>query len=152
MTTKDSSSNEAFLTLCNALIGGVGSLPDKSFLLGGGTVTKTEALSPLQDYVEADGEVKTANATRKAAVAKARTAKIPARAMVGNLKPYLKARLGKTNPLLESQFGIPAEKPPEVPVASKAAGAEKSKATRAAKKAAATAATQPATPGTKPAG
>jgi hypothetical protein len=150
MSSKKSDSNEAFVTLCNALVGGVGSLPDKSFLLGGNTVPKADALSPLQAYVAAEEEVTTTNADYRAALAKARKAKVPARAMVGELKPYLQVRLGKTNPLLESQFGIPAQKPPTTPVASKAEGAAKAKATRAAKKAAVASVEKPATPGSKP--
>jgi hypothetical protein len=150
MVTKDTNTNEAFLTLCNALIGGVGSLPDKSFLLGGGTVPKADALAPLQAYVSAAGEVVTTDAAYRAALAKARAAKVPAQAMVADLKPYLKSRLGKTNPVLESRFGVTPDKPPTTPVATKAEGAAKAKATRAAKKAAVEAAEKPSTPGSKP--
>ena len=150
MTTKSSTSNQAFVTECNALITGVTALSDKSFLMGGASVAKADVLSPMQDYVDAEQEVTTADAARKAAIAKARTAEVAARAMVGDLKPYLRARMGKTNPALESQFGIAPQKPAATPVASKAAGAAKAKATRAAKKASATPAPQPATPATKP--
>lgn len=136
MATKPKSTHASLVSRCNSLITGVTALPDASFLLGGGAVAKAAVVLPLQAYVDAEKEVTTADAAYRAALAKAHAAQPGARAMMTELVPYLRARLGKANPALEAQFGVTPLTPRPTPVASKAAGAVKGKATRAAKKAA----------------
>jgi hypothetical protein len=150
MSTSSKINKQTFASECSALITGVTAMTDKSFLMGGGTVAKADALQPMQDYVDAEEEVTTTDAAYRAAVAKAHAAEVPALAMVADLKPYLRARLGKTNPALKSQFGIDPIQPPTTKVATKAAGVAKASATRKAKKAAASVTEPAATPGSKP--
>ncbi len=149
MATTTKNSKQTLVSQCGSLVTGITALTDTSFLLDGGTVAKADVLSPLQAYVDADKEVIVADASYRAAVAKAHAAEPAARAMVGELKPYLRSRYGQTNPALKSQFGVEPAKPRVVPVAKKAAGAVKAKATRTAKKAAVASAT--AAPAPEPA-
>jgi hypothetical protein len=136
MVKKNTSAKEPFINECNALVTGVGALPDKTLLFDGDSVAKGNALQPLSDYVSAEEEVTTAEAAYRAAVAKAHAAKPAAQAMVGKLRSYLRSRLGQSNPALKTEFGVEPIQPRVTPIASRAAGAAKGKATKAAKKAA----------------
>jgi hypothetical protein len=120
-----------FLTLCQSLITGVQSLPDATLTIDGQTLTKAQILQPLTDYVAAEALVAPADAAYHAAVQKAHATEAAARAIVVNLKPYLKVRLGKSNPALKSQFGVTPAKAPQRTAATKAEAATKAKATRA---------------------
>ena len=107
------------------------SLPDATLTIDGQTLTKAQVLQPLNDYVAAEALVAPADAAYHATVQKAHGAEVTARAMVVNLKPYLKVRLGKSNPALKSQFGVTPAKTPQRTAESKAEAATKAKATRA---------------------
>ncbi|HEX8790170.1 MAG TPA: hypothetical protein VF765_04410 [Polyangiaceae bacterium] len=131
MTTNRLDNKLAFLTLCQSLIAGVQSIPDPTLTIDGQTLPKAQVLQPLTDYVAAEALVAPAEAAYHAAVQKAHDAEVPAKAMVANLKPYLKVRLGKSNPALKSQFGVTPAKTPQRTAESKAEAATKAKATRA---------------------
>jgi hypothetical protein len=148
--TKKKEAKQTLKDECSGLVIGVTALQDKSFLVNGGTLAKADALQPMQDYVDAEEEVTTADAAYRAALAKARAAEGPARAMVSTLKPYLRVRMGKSNPALKTQFGVAPIAPPVTSSTAKAAGVVKAQTTRAKKKAAAAEATVPATPAPKP--
>jgi hypothetical protein len=120
-----------FVSLCQSLITGVQSLADATLTIDGQTLTKAQVLEPLTDYVAAEALVAPADAAYHAAVLKAHGTEAAARAMVANLKPYLKVRLGKSNPALKSQFGVSPAKTPQRTAATKAEAATKAKATRA---------------------
>ena len=120
-----------FTTLCQSLIAGVQSIPDATLTIDGQTLPKAQVLQPLNEYVAAEALVAPAEAAYNAAVQKAHDAEVPAKAMVANLKPYLKVRLGKSNPALKSQFGVTPAKEPQRTAANKADAATKGKATRA---------------------
>lgn len=131
MATKHTDTKLEFLTLCQSLITGFEALPDTTFVIDGQTLTKQQVLQPLQDYVAAEALVVPAEAAYHATVQKAHGAEAPARAMVANVKPYLRTRLGKSNPALKSQFGVTPAKTPQRTAATKAEAATKAKATRA---------------------
>ena len=131
MTGNRNDTKLQFLSLCQSLITGVQSIPDATLTIDGQTLTKAQILQPLTDYVAAEAQVAPADAAYHAAVQKAHTAEAVARAIVVNLKPYLKVRLGKSNPALKSQFGVTPAKAPQRTAATKAEAATKAKATRA---------------------
>ena len=131
MTTNRQDNKLGFLNLCQSLITGVQSLPDATLTIDGQTLTKAQVLQPLTDYVAAEALVAPADAAYHATVQKAHAAEAAARAIVVNLKPYLKVRLGKSNPALKSQFGVSPAKTPQRSAAPKAEAATKAKATRA---------------------
>ncbi|HEY8040691.1 MAG TPA: hypothetical protein VIF15_12890 [Polyangiaceae bacterium] len=166
MTTNKNNSKHALALACGNLAAGITSLPDKEFLLGAQTLTKAQVLAPLDAYEPATVTTATTRGAWSKAVIAERAAEIAAHAMIELLKPFLQARLGKSNPDLESMFGVAPVKPPKVTSAVKAAAAAKAKATRSKlhtlgpkqKKAAKAEATQPAatpptpqpSPATKP--
>ncbi len=131
MTANRRDNKLEFVSLCQSLIAGVQSIPDPTLTIDGQTLTKAQVLQPLTDYVAAEALVAPADAAYHAVVQKAHGAEAAARAMVANLKPYLKVRLGKSNPALKSQFGVTPTKEPQRTAATKAEAATKAKATRA---------------------
>ncbi|HEY8090361.1 MAG TPA: hypothetical protein VIF09_21015 [Polyangiaceae bacterium] len=146
------------ITLCNALAAGLQALPDTEFIASGQTLLKTAVITPLQTYVAATQQTAVTEAAWHASVQKEQAAEVAARAMIEEIKPVLQGRYGKSNPQLETQFGIAPVKKGQPSAATKAAAAAKAKATRALlgtkgskqKKAAIAAATDPsaATPAT----
>jgi hypothetical protein len=131
LTTNQSNTKAAFISICNALITGINALPDKTFLLGGQTYTKAQVVAPLQAVVDAAAQAAADEATWHASVQAEHDAEAAARVMVDALKPFLQGRLGKSSPLLRSQFGLAPVKVAEKTVAAKATGIAKSLATRA---------------------
>jgi hypothetical protein len=131
LTTNQSNTKAAFIAICNALITGIDALPDKTFLLGGQTYTKAQVVAPLQTVVDAAGKAAADEATWHSSVQDEHDAEAAAREMVDALKPFLQGRLGKSNPLLRSQFGLAPVKTAQKTVAAKATGIAKSLATRA---------------------
>ena len=131
MTTNNTDTKLDFVTLCQTIVSGFQALTDTTYVIEGQTLTKQQVLQPLQDYVAAEALVAPAEAAYHGAVRKAHAAEAPARTTVANLKPYLKIRLGKSNPALKSQFGISPAKAPQKTAATKAEAATKAKATRA---------------------
>ena len=131
MTTNQSNAKAALVTLCNALITGIGALPDKTFLLGGQTFTKAQVVAPLQAFVDSAAKTAADEAAWHASLLEERTDEAAARVMIAALKPMLQGRLGKRSPLLQSQFGLAPAKTVQKTVAAKATGIAKSKATRA---------------------
>jgi hypothetical protein len=146
-----------FSTQCSTLANGVLALPDKTLTVSEQSLTPKQCAAPLQAYVAAAAQTATALAAYHKAVQQEKAAEIDARSMYDQLKPVLVGRLGKSNPALETDYGIPPAKTPQTTVAAKAAGQQKAQATRKAnrtmgpkqKKAAQTAAE--ATPVTAPA-
>jgi hypothetical protein len=118
------------ITLCNALAAGVQALPDTEFVASGQTIQKTAVVTPLQAYVAATQQTAVTEAAWHASVQKEQAAEAAARAMIEEIKPVLQGRYGKSNPQLETQFGIPPVKKAQTSAATKAAAAAKAKATR----------------------
>jgi hypothetical protein len=146
MTTKNSNAKSALITLCRALVSGVQALPDPTFLLGGQAIAKAAVVAPLQAYVDAAGKTAADEATWHIAVQAEQAAEATARAMIDLLKPTLQGRLGKSNPQLQTQFGLTPAKKAQPSVAVKAKSAAKGTATRRQKKAAVAAVTAPVSP------
>ena len=157
MTTKNTDSKLAFVTLCSTLEAGLNALPDATLTVDAVTSPKADFVQPLAVYVAAEADLTDKDTVYRAAVQKTNTSRVTARVVVGKLRPYLKARLGPYNPQLLSDFGVKPNKVPQRKVAVKAAAAAKGVATRSKKKAAAAAATAPVPPtpptnGNKPSG
>lgn len=158
MSTNTIASKPALVSLCNALVTGITAMPDKTFQLGGQSYTKAQVLAPLQAYVDANGKTTADEATWHQSVQEEHDAEASARAMIDALKPFLQGRLGKSSPMLQSQYGLAPAKKPAKTVAAKAAGIAKSQATRELrgtrgskqKKALTAAAVQPAAPALQP--
>jgi hypothetical protein len=131
LTTNQSNTKTAFIALCNALITGISALPDKTFLLGGQTFTKAQVVAPLQALVDAAAKTAADEATWHTSVQDEHDAEAAAREMVDAVKPFLQGRLGKSSPLLRSQFGLAPVKLAAKTVAAKATGIARSLATRA---------------------
>ena len=139
------------ITLCNALAAGLQALPDTEFVASGQTLQKAAVIAPLQAYVAATQQTAADEAAWHTAVQKEQAAEAAARAMIEEIKPVLQGRYGKSNPQLETQFGIPPVKKAVTSAVTKAKAAAKAKATRALlgtkgskqKKAAIAAATDP---------
>jgi hypothetical protein len=133
MSTKTHETKLTLSALCNALIQGVTSLADPTLTLDGKVYTKDAALAPLRACVAAIEATAATHAAWSKAVQDERDAVAAARAMIALLKPYLKVRLGKSNPALQSEFGIEPAKQPHRTVAVKSTAIAKGKATRTAR-------------------
>jgi hypothetical protein len=118
---------------CDALVQGVTSLADPTLTLDGKPYTKDAVLAPLRACVTAIAATSAAHSAWSQAVQQEHDAIAAARAMIALLKPYLQVRLGKSNPALQSQFGIAPAKKGEKTVAVKSTAIAKAKATRAAR-------------------
>jgi hypothetical protein len=158
---RDHQNRETKLTLsvlCNALIEGLTPLADPTFTLDGKVYPKDAVLAPLHAYVVAVEATSASRAAWSKAVQDEHDAATAARAMIALLKPYLKVRLGKSNPALQSEYGIAPARKAEKTVAVKSTAIAKAKATRIArhnmgpkKRKGVTGATAAATPETPPA-
>jgi len=131
--TISTSSKQSLVATCNALITGLTALPAANSVTSAGTTyTKAQLLAPLQAYVvlpPATAAAKTAYTKAVAAETEARAAVV---AMIEDIvKPFLHQLLGKSSPDLET-YGLEPVKVPEKTVATKAAAAQKSQATRKA--------------------
>jgi hypothetical protein len=133
MSSNSKSNKLTVLSTCTALVQGVNSLTDATFTLDGQTYMKAAVLAPLNACTAAIAATATAHSSWTAAVQAERTAVAAATAMIAVLKPYLKVRLGKSNPTLKSQFGVAPAKAAKKPVAVKSAAIAKAKATRTAR-------------------
>lgn len=131
MAHKNQNQSQAgFVDLCTTLSTGLQTLPDTAFAADGGTVVKADAVAAMNAFVQAAKEVESADAAYLAAKKKRDDARIPAHGVVEQLVPYLKARFGRSNPALETTFGIKPDKVRTSTVAHKAAGAAKGAATK----------------------
>jgi hypothetical protein len=133
MSTNTKSNKLSLVSTCTALVQGVNTLTDTTFTLDGQTVSKAAVLAPLNACIAAITATTTAHSNWTASVQAERTAVAAAVAMIAVLKPYLKVRLGKSNPVLKSEFGVAPAKAAKKPVAVKSAAIAKAKATRAAR-------------------
>jgi hypothetical protein len=133
MSSNNKSNKLSLISTCTALVQGVNALTDATFTLDGQTYTKAAVLAPLNACIAAIAATTTAHSNWTASVQAERTAVAAAVAMIAVLKPYLKVRLGKSNPSLKSEFGVAPAKPAKKPVAVKSAAIAKAKATRAAR-------------------
>jgi len=143
MATKNTDSKLAFVTQCSTMATGLDALPDTTLTVNNVTAPKAEWTQKLVVYVTAETDLTVKGTDYHQAVQTVNTTRVVAKDAVGELSKYLKARLGPTNPLLKSQFGVKPEKEPVRKVAVKAAAAAKGVATKSKKKAAAEAAVAP---------
>jgi hypothetical protein len=129
-SSKKTNAKSVLVMLCTALIAGIEALPDSSFVLGTQTLTKAQILAPLQAYVASTLQTAADETAWHLSLQGEHVAEAAAKGMVELLKPYLQGRLGKSNPQLQTQFGISPVKKPQASVATKAKAAEKAVATR----------------------
>jgi hypothetical protein len=131
--TVQNSSKQSLVATCNALVTGLTGLANADTIVSAGqTYTKAQLLAPLQAYVVLPPATAAAKTTYTKAVAAEAEAKAAVVLMIEDvIKPYLYQRLGKNSPDLET-YGLPPVKVPEKTVATKAAAAQKSQATRKA--------------------
>ncbi|MGD0529709.1 MAG: hypothetical protein ABSE49_31525 [Polyangiaceae bacterium] len=131
--TVQNSSKQSLVATCTALINGINALPAANSVTSAGkTYTKAEILAPLQAYVGLPAQTSAAKTAYTKAVATEHDAKAAAVAMIEDvIKPLLYQLLGKSSPDLET-YGLEPVKVPEKTVATKAAAAQKSQATRKA--------------------
>jgi hypothetical protein len=133
MTTTNSKKTKLeFSSQCQTLANGVLALPDKTLTVSEQSLTTKQCAAPLLAYVAAATQTATALSAYRKAVQAEKAAEADARSMYDQLKPVLVGRLGKTNPALETTYGIPPAKVPQTSVAAKAGGVQKSLATRKA--------------------
>ena len=127
------SSKQSLSSTCAALITGLTTLANIDTVeVNGTTYKRAQLIAPLQAYVL----LPPATANAKTAYTKAVAAEAAAKAAVvlmieDVIKPLLHARLGKSSPDLET-YGLQPVKVPQKTVATKAAAAQKSQATRKA--------------------
>jgi hypothetical protein len=133
MTTNKKDTKLEMSSTCAALLQGVNALPDSTFEMDGQTYAKAAVLGPLNAFIAAVAATTATHSAWLKAVQDEEAAAGAAHAMVAILKPYLRARLGKSNPALQSKFGVAPVKKAKKPVAVKSAAIAKSKATRAAR-------------------
>ncbi|MGH7297165.1 MAG: hypothetical protein ACRELB_19660, partial [Polyangiaceae bacterium] len=129
-TSSKTNAKSVLVSLCSALVAGVDALPDASFVLGTQTLTKAQVLAPLVAYGAATQQSAADETAWHLSLQQEHVAGGAARAMVDVLKPYLQGRLGKSNPQLKTQFGIPPVKAAQPSAETKARAAAKAKATR----------------------
>jgi hypothetical protein len=103
-----------------------------SFVISGVTFTKQELVDKFQGRLDAAERTKTARTALHALVAQERQVQADVAKIRTGFKICLQGRLGKNSPELQ-KFGFTQAKTPQRPVANKAAGIEKSKATRQAR-------------------
>jgi hypothetical protein len=133
MSTQNHDTKLALSAQCTALVQGVNSLPDPTLTLDGKTYSKAAVVAPLNACVAAIAATATAHTAWTQSVQNERDAVAAARAMIAALKPYLRVRLGKNNPALQSEFGVPPAKKTQKTVAVKSTAIAKAKATRVAR-------------------
>ena len=124
---------QSLVSTCNALITGLTALAGADTVESGGkTYPKAELVAPLQAYVVLPAATAAAKTAYTKAVADGgRGEGGRRRDDRGVIKPVLHAKLGKSSPDLET-YGLPPVKAPAKTVATKAAAAQKSQATRKA--------------------
>ncbi len=160
MATNKKSTKLEFATQCSTLAAGVIALPDKTITLSEQPFTPAEVAAPLQAYVTAAAQSAMAKAAYTKALQTEKAAEQAARAMFTQVKPFLQARFGKSNPVLQTTYGIAPEKAPQKSVAAKSEAIAKAttarkanhtmgpKQKKAAKQAAAQAPASPSQPAT----
>jgi hypothetical protein len=131
MAANNTHTKTKFIAFCTTLAAGVTAMADTTFLLGGKSLTKAEVVGPLDAYVAATAQTAQDKTTYETSLQQERAAEEAARGIVDQLKPFLQGRLGKSNPALETQFGIAPQKKAQKTVAVKAGAIAKSKATGA---------------------
>ncbi len=125
----DRTAEEAFYT---KLIAGITQHITSPILVNGHTYTPDDLKAPVQAALTADQDLDAARRDFDAKVAARKEVMPPANRMIKVFKTWLLGSYGPTNPIV-TELGFEAPKPRVTPVASKAAGIEKSKATRVAR-------------------
>jgi hypothetical protein len=112
-----------------ALIVGVQSLPDTSFILNGITLAKPDLVQRLQKRVDAAEATKTSKKQWLADVQVEHAVNADVAPLRAAMKTFVETRFGKNSSKLRD-FGYPPAKPRKTTTAKKAAGVAKAKATR----------------------
>jgi hypothetical protein len=117
-----------------ALIAGINAelTADQQFIINGETLSKAALLARFQARLDAAQKTKADRTTLTTTVDAERRLQLEVTPLRTGFKVYLLSRYGKSSPELQ-KFGFTQTKRPQRPVASKAAGVAKSKATRAAR-------------------
>jgi hypothetical protein len=132
MSSNRSNTKLEFVSQCQTLATGVLALPDKTLTVSEQSLTKAAVAAPLQAYVAAAAQTASDKAAYTKSVQAEKVAEAAARAMFEQLKPVLQGRFGKSNPVLETSYGIPPVKTPQKSVTVKAGAVAKAATTRAA--------------------
>ena len=132
MTSNRSNTKLEFSTQCDTMATGVLALTDKTLMVSEQSMTKPEAVAPLQTYVAAVAQTASDKATYNKSLQAEKAAEAAARERYEEMKPVLQGRFGKSNPILETTYGVAPAKTAKKPVAVKAAAVVKAINTRAA--------------------
>ena len=132
MTSNRSNTKLEFSTQCSTMATGVLALPDKTLMVDDQSMTKPDAAAPLQAYVAATAQTASDKAAYNRSLQAEKLAEAAARERYDQLKPFLQGRFGKSNPILETTYGVVPVKTTQKPVAVRAAAAAKALSTRAA--------------------